>query len=155
MYDQGVRGYFKVTDKVPRPGLDPNAFVLTLGSIGVPAYDAGRRVFVVDIGGLAEPLAARTAPVPGRPAGHRKQIDYAWYDARFGATTSDPKDAAARRALTCGPIPGLLDALDAKMSVGRFFSNIWHSASYTTLHIPSDPGRRRTAVVQIIARSRP
>jgi arabinofuranosyltransferase len=138
-YDRGVRGYFKITDNQPRPGLDPNTLVLTLGSIGVPAYDAGRRVFVVDIGGLAEPLAARTTDVPGRPAGHRKQIDDAWYDARFGATSSNPKDAAARRALTCGPIPGLLEAVDAKMSAGRFFSNIWHSVSYTRLHVPSDP----------------
>jgi arabinofuranosyltransferase len=138
-YDRGVRGYFKVTDKVARPGLDPSRLVLTLGSIGVPAYDAGRRVWVVDIGGLAEPLAARTADVPGRPAGHRKQVDDAWYDARFGATTSNPKDAAARRALTCGPIPGLLQAVDAPMTPGRFFSNIWHSVDYTRLHIPSDP----------------
>ncbi|MDP9331724.1 MAG: hypothetical protein M3Q30_00210, partial [Actinomycetota bacterium] len=78
-YDRGVRGYFNLTDKDPRPGLDPQRFVLTLGSIGVPAYDAGRRIWVVDIGGLAEPLAARTAPVPRRAAGHRKQIDAAWY----------------------------------------------------------------------------
>ena len=139
LYAQGVRGYFKLTDMHPRPGLDPGAFVLTLGSIGVPAYDAGRKVWVVDIGGLAEPLAARTAPVPGRPAGHRKQIDDAWYDARFGATTSNPNDAAARRALTCGPIPGLLGAVDDKLTVGRFFSNIWHSVDYTTMRIPSDP----------------
>ncbi len=148
-YDRGVRGYFKITDKTPRPGLDPNRLVLTLGSIGVPAYDAGRRVWVVDIGGLAEPFAARTDDVPGRPAGHRKQVDDAWYDARFGATTSpttspgatpsNPKDAAARLALTCGPIPGLLEAVDAKMTPGRFLSNIWHSVSYTTLHVPSDP----------------
>ena len=48
-----------------------------------PRTTPGRRIWVVDIGGLAEPLAARTAPVPGRPAGHRKQIDDAWYDARF------------------------------------------------------------------------
>jgi arabinofuranosyltransferase len=140
-YDRGVRGYFKLTDKSPRPSLDPNAFVLTLGSIGVPAYDAGRRVWVIDIGGLAEPLAARTTPVPGRPAGHRKQIDDAWYDARFGTpeTSTSPADAAARRALHCGPIPGLLDAVDAKMTPGRFFSNLWHSVSYTRLRIPSDP----------------
>jgi arabinofuranosyltransferase len=138
-YARGVRGYFKLSDKTPRPGKDPRAFVLTLGSIGVPAYDAGRRIWVVDIGGLAEPLAARTDPIPRRVAGHRKQIDDAWYDARFGATTGNPKDAAARRALTCGPIPGLLDAVDAKMTPGRFLSNIWHSVSYTTLRIPADP----------------
>ena len=141
LYAKGVRGYFKLTDKAPRPGLDPQAFVLTLGSIGVPAYDAGRRIWVVDIGGLAEPLAARTAPVPGRTAGHRKQIDDAWYDARFGsvATSTSPADAAARRTLTCGPIPGLLAAVDAKMTPGRFWSNLWHSVDYTTLKIPSDP----------------
>ena len=138
-YDRGVRGYFRITDKRPRPTLDSNAFVLTLGSIGVPAYDAGRRIWVVDIGGLAEPLAARTAPVPGRPAGHRKQIAEAWYDARFGAVAYDAKDTAARRALTCGPIPGLLEAVDAPMNAGRFLSNLWHSVTYTTMRIPSDP----------------
>lgn len=141
LYAKGVRGYFKLTDKTPRPGLDPNRFVLTLGSIGVPAYDAGRRVWVIDIGGLAEPLAARTAPVPGRPAGHRKQIDDAWYDARFGtpATSTSPEDVAARHALQCGPLPGLLAAVDDKLTPGRFLSNIWHSFSYTRLHVPADP----------------
>jgi arabinofuranosyltransferase len=140
LFRQGVRGYFKVENNVRLPGRDPNAFVLTLGSIGVPAYDAGRRIWVVDIGGLAEPLAARTAPVPGRTAGHRKQIDEAWYDARFGATTNDAGEVlAARRALTCGPLPGLLEAVDAKLTAGRFFSNIWHSVGYTTLRIPTDP----------------
>jgi arabinofuranosyltransferase len=139
LYAAGVRGYFKLVDKSPRPGKDPHAFVLTLGSVGVPAYDAGRKVWVVDIGGLAEPLAARSPPHPDRIAGHRKQIDDAWYDARFGATTSNPNDAAARHALTCGPIPGLLAAVDDKMTPGRFLSNIWHSVSYTRLRIPWDP----------------
>ena len=138
-YKRGVRGFFTVVDKRPRLSLDPDAFVLTLGSIGVPAYDAGTHVFVVDIGVLAEPLAARTAPVPGRQAGHRKQIDDAWYVARFGGPSTDPKVIAARHALTCEPVAGLLQAVDAKLTPGRFFSNIWHSVSYTRLHVPSDP----------------
>ena len=138
-YRRGVRGYFKIADKEPLPALDPHAFVITMGSIGVPAYDAGRRIWVIDIGGLAEPLAARTDPVPGRVAGHRKQIDEAWYDARFGATISTRKDEAARHALTCGPIPDLLQAVDGKMTPGRFFSNLFHSVSYTRLKIPADP----------------
>jgi arabinofuranosyltransferase len=138
-YERGVRGYFKLTDKTPRAALDRRAFVLTLGSIGVPAYDAGQRIWVIDIGGLAEPLAARTDPVPGRAAGHRKQIDDAWYDARFGATVNTPKATAARRALNCGPVRGLLSAVDGKMTPGRFLSNIWHSVSYTRLRIPADP----------------
>jgi arabinofuranosyltransferase len=138
-YKRGVRGYFEVTDKDPRAGHDPDALVLTLGSIGVPAYDAGTHVFVVDIGGLAEPLAARTAPVPGRQAGHRKQIDFSWYTARFGGPSTDPKVLAARRALACGPGAELIAAVDAKLTPGRFLSNIWHSVSLTRLHVPNDP----------------
>jgi arabinofuranosyltransferase len=138
-YKRGVRGFFTVVDKRPRPSRDPHQFVLTLGSIGVPAFDAGTHVWVIDIGGLAEPLAARTAPVPGRQAGHRKQIDDAWYAARFGGPSTDPKVVAARHALTCPPVAGLLQAVDAKMTPARFFSNIWHSVSYTRLHVPSDP----------------
>ncbi|MEY2402651.1 MAG: arabinofuranosyltransferase [Acidimicrobiaceae bacterium] len=140
-YARGVRGYFTVSEKEPRPGKDPTAFVLTLGSIGVPAYDAGRRVWVIDIGGLAEPLAARTEIVPDRPAGHRKQVDPAWYAARFAAPTSSdsPEVIAARRAVGCGPVAGLLDAVDDDLTPGRFLSNIWHSFEYTRLHIPADP----------------
>jgi arabinofuranosyltransferase len=138
-YAHGVRGYFRITDKTPQVGRDPDALVLTLGSIGVPAYDAGTHVWVIDIGGLAEPLAARTAPIAGRQAGHRKQIDPAWYDARFGGPSTNPKVVAARRALTCGPGAALLQAVDAKMTPGRFLSNLWHSISFTRLHVPSDP----------------
>ena len=140
-YAGGVRGYFTVIAKSPAAALDPNSFVLTLGSIGVPAYDAGRRVWVVDIGGLAEPLAARSDIVPGRPAGHRKQVDEAWYAARFAAPTPDdrPEVLAARRALTCGPVAELLDAVDGDLSPGQFLSNMWHSFSLTRLEIPADP----------------
>jgi arabinofuranosyltransferase len=140
-YATGVRGYFTVDEKQPRPGKDPTAFVLTLGSIGVPAYDAGRRVWVVDIGGLAEPLAARTEIVPDRPAGHRKQVDPAWYAARFAAPTASDSPAviAARRALGCAPVADLLSSVDDDLTPGRFLSNIWHSLEYTRLHIPADP----------------
>ncbi len=138
-YGRGVRGYFRITDKRPRPGKERDAFVLTLGSIGVPAYHAGTHIWVVDIGGLAEPLAARAKPIPGRVAGHRKQVDDAWYDARFGAATGSAKVIAARRALACGPLAGLLDAVDDKLTIGRFFSNIWHSIDYSRLTVPYNP----------------
>jgi len=105
----------------------------------VPAYDAGTNVFVIDIGGLAEPLAARSAPIPNRQAGHRKQVDPAWYDARFGAAVGPPEVQAARRALACEPLRGLLAAIDKPMTVGRFVTNIFQSVSYTRLKVPSDP----------------
>jgi len=146
-YARGVRGYYGIVAKVPAAAADPNAFVLTLGSIGVPAYDAGRHVWVIDIGGLAEPLAARTDPVPGRPAGHRKQVDYAWYDARFAAPS--PNDSAevlaARRALQCGQLHELIAAVDDDLTPARFLSNLWDSFSLTRLHVPASPeeGERR------------
>jgi arabinofuranosyltransferase len=140
-YARGVRGYFPVATTEPLPANDPNAFIYTLGSIGVPAYDAGRKIWVIDIGGLAEPLAARTSITPGRPAGHRKQVDDAWYAARFTPPSpdEDPKITAARHALECGQLKQLMDGVDGGMSVGRFLSNIFDSFSNTRLHVPADP----------------
>lgn len=138
-YDRGVRGYIWVLEAEPRAGRDPDSLVVALGSIGIPAYQVGTDVWVVDIGGLAEPLAARTDPVPGRQAGHRKQIDPAWYDARFGVVGDDPAALDAARAMECEPVDGLLDAVSGDLTPGRFLSNIWHSASYSRLRIPADP----------------
>lgn len=140
-YADGVRGYFDVEAKTPAEALDPNAFILTLGSIGAPAYHAGRRVYVVDIGGLAEPLAARADPIPGRPAGHRKQVDDAWYDARFAVPTPDDSAevVAARHALQCGDIRDLIHAVDADLTPGLFVSNIFDSFGFTTMSVPFDP----------------
>jgi arabinofuranosyltransferase len=142
LYAKGQRGYYRVLSVDPLPGADPDQFVFTLGSIGVPAYDAGRRVWVIDIGGLAEPLAARTGVVPDRPAGHRKQVDPAWYDARFAAP--GPNDTvqviAARHVLAdCRPVSDLMEAVNGDLTVGRFLSNIWHSVEFTRLDIPADP----------------
>jgi arabinofuranosyltransferase len=140
-YARGVRGYYRLEDREPRTASDPDAFVLLLGSIGAPAYNAGRRIWVVDIGGLAEPLAARTTAVPGRAAGHRKEIALAWYDARFTppSPSDSPQVVAARHVLTCPAIADLLDAVDSKLTPGRFLSNLWHSVDYTTLEVPADP----------------
>ncbi len=150
-YARGERGTVKlVGDKVLRTG-DPHKLVVVVGSIGIAGYNAGVNVRVVDIGGLAEPLAARTDPIGGRPAGHRKQVDQAWYTAQFGVPVqtrffgvtvvhADPaKVAAARKALRCAPLSELLEAIDKPLTPKRFLSNIVHSFEYTKLRIPRDP----------------
>ncbi|HEY7069948.1 MAG TPA: hypothetical protein VH479_07545 [Acidimicrobiales bacterium] len=141
IYDAGVRGYIRPLQPLPEAGRDPHALVVALGSIGVPAYQLGTDVWVVDIGGLAEPLAARTDPIPGRQAGHRKQVDDEWYIARFGVVTdaSPPAVQDAAEALQCAPVRDLLDAVDEPLTPGRFLSNMWHSVSYSRLRIPADP----------------
>lgn len=138
-YARGWRGFMRILDTRPRPGKDPDRLAVMMGSIGVPAWVAGREIFVVDIGGLAEPLAARTDPIPNRPAGHRKQVDDQWYWARFGIGGESPKVRAARHALTCQPIKGLIDAVDEPLTPGRFLSNLWHAVPYTFVKIPKSP----------------
>jgi arabinofuranosyltransferase len=139
LYDEGVRGYFRADSEAGRAGHDPDQLVVVLGAIGVPGHRAGPDVWVVDLSGLAEPVAARSEPLLGRPAGHRKLIDTAWYDARFGGSTGDGDVIAARHALSCEPIDDMLDAISEPLTVGRFLSNVWHSVDYTRLTIPSDP----------------
>jgi arabinofuranosyltransferase len=139
LYEQGERGFIPLLARVPVPGRDPDELAATLGSIGIPAYTAGHEVFVVDLAGLAEPLAARTSIVPGRAAGHRKQVDRAWYEARFAADPTGAKARAARRALQCAPLSDLLRAIDEPLTPGRFVSNLWNSFSFTRLHIPANP----------------
>jgi arabinofuranosyltransferase len=138
-YDDGWRGFMRILDTEPRAGRDPRRLAVMMGSIGVPAWVAGVDIFVIDIGGLAEPLAARTDPIPNRPAGHRKQVDDQWYDARFGVGGDTPRIRAARRALGCQPIKGLIAAVDDPLTPGRFVSNLWHAAPYTFMKIPKNP----------------
>ena len=141
-YARGERGTIRLLgNKVIGTG-DPDQLVVILGSIGLAGYNAGVDVRVVDIGGLAEPLAARTDPIDGRPAGHRKQVDQAWYTAQFGVPALDPdpaRVAAAEKALRCAPLSDLLDAIDGPLTPRRFLSNIMHSFEYTGLRVPPDP----------------
>jgi arabinofuranosyltransferase len=139
LYERGERGFLPLLKFRPVPGNDPQRLAASLGSIGIPAYNAGRDVWVVDLSGLAEPLAARTSPVPGRPAGHRKQVDEAWYVARFAEDTSGVKATAAKRALGCGELKDLIEAIDEPMTPGRFLENLVRSPSLTRLHIAADP----------------
>jgi arabinofuranosyltransferase len=144
LYERGGRGFLPIAKFTPVPGQDPKRLAVALGSIGIPAFDAGRDVFIVDMAGLAEPLSARTSTVAGRAAGHRKGVDEAWYFARFAADGQAPqggaaKVAAAERALRCAPVADLLHAIDKPLTPGRFLDNLWHSPSYTFLHIPADP----------------
>ena len=85
----------------------------------------------------------RSRPGPrscrGRAAGHRKQVDGAWYQARFAAHPHGVKAAAAVRALSCSPLSDLIAAIDDPLTPGRFVTNIWKSLSFTRLHIAANP----------------
>jgi hypothetical protein len=139
LYDSGARGYWQIMTPQPLPARDPDDLIVVMGAIGVPGYQMGIDVQVIDIGGLAEPLAARTEPIPGRQAGHRKTLDPAWYRAQFGVEGDDQAQRDAAQAMTCGPVADLLDAVTGELTPGRFLPNVVHSPSYTRLRIPSQP----------------
>lgn len=142
LYAAGERGTIQLLGEQVDASGDPDELVWMLGSIGLAGYNAGIEVHVVDLGGLAEPLAARTDPIPGRPAGHRKQVHPAWQTARFGIlhAGSDPAAVdAAERALECPPLRDLMAAISEPMTPRRFAANLVDSVSLTRLHVPADP----------------
>ncbi|MEU2725014.1 hypothetical protein [Streptomyces smyrnaeus] len=101
---------------------------------------------VVDLLGLGNPLGAHTEPTAHAKAGHEKPLDRAWVVADLTAPGTpvpsgvDPRRvAAARHALTCGPLPDLLASTRAPLTADRFWSNLTGSWSRTHLRIPADP----------------
>jgi arabinofuranosyltransferase len=141
-FTSGQRGVVAIVGEQIVPGGDPTTITILMGSIGLSGYNAGVDVHVVDIGGLAEVLAARSDPIPGRPAGHRKQISDAWYAALYGTPSRQGGEAdvaAAEAALQCPAIAELIDDTTAPLTVGRFFGNIVSALGNTRVHVPFEP----------------
>lgn len=142
-------------DNVPAP------VVAGAGAIGILGYAAGPHVRIVDLLGLADPIASRTRleaitlsngqakNARVRP-GHDKFLPTEWLVARFGAPGTEvlrgsAKSAAwlraAKRALACPKTQRLLSAVTGPLTAGRFFSNIGDSFSFTSLRFSPDPVR--------------
>jgi arabinofuranosyltransferase len=141
-YAAGERGVVAILGDQVIPGGDPTTITVLMGSIGLSSYNAGVDVHVVDIGGLADVLAARSDPMPGRPAGHRKQISDAWYAARYGTPSRQGTEAdvaAAEAALQCPAIAELIEDTTAPLTIGRFFGNIVSALGNTRVHVPFEP----------------
>jgi arabinofuranosyltransferase len=132
--------------------------------IGLKAYAMGTDFDVIDVLGLADPIASHMEP--GSPsmfplAGHEKRLPDAWIAARlttpgapFGrddvSIGSLPPSSAsqfavdiawARATSRCAPIRRLFDAAEAPMSLGRFMANVGNSVPNSSLRIPIDPRR--------------
>jgi arabinofuranosyltransferase len=140
---------------------------VALLGIGVGSYALGPNFNVVDIFGLADPLASHLISTPSptslpRLPGHEKPIPSAWFAARITRDGVEvrPEDlpnvgsplipatkgrefreqvAWARAALRCPEIRGMLDSAEKSLSVGRFLGSIASSFRNTRLRIPADP----------------
>lgn len=130
------------------PGIDAGLVVQT-GVLGMFSYAAGTDVHVVDVHGLADPIAGRLRlEHRGRP-GHEKVLAEAWVVARFAdpgsqlpsAAPSAEAVAAAREALACGRPHQLLEAVQEPLTPERFVRNIIASIGLHSLRIDPDPVR--------------
>ncbi len=136
--------------------------------IGPESYQLGPDVQIVDLLGLADPLAAHLRLAKrGEVAGHEKPLPTPWIVATLtqqGSSISqlnslqrqspqyftpliptasgqnlETQTAWARAALQCPATKGLLASSSTPLTIGTFVSNIYHSLSRTTLRIPPNP----------------
>jgi len=129
-----------------RPDLPPDALIEGV-AIGVFGYILGTDIHVVDLHGLADPVAGRLElTTRGRP-GHEKLLPEAWVVARF----ADPEAplppnaplpetvAAARTALSCDGLRRLLAAATDPLTPGRFVRNVFEAFRLHRFRIPPSP----------------
>ncbi|HEX4703355.1 MAG TPA: hypothetical protein VH352_14610 [Pseudonocardiaceae bacterium] len=140
----GTLWTIKLADGIP----DRSAFFYD--NMGITAAVMPLDGTVIDVNGLASPLAGHLQLGDrGRP-GHEKWLPAAWVLAEYAdpaavATMPDTQDVtraqvqAARHALSCGSIKELMDSVDQPMSAGRFWQNLTGSIDRTSLRIPADP----------------
>ncbi|MER5176820.1 hypothetical protein ABT009_00305 [Streptomyces sp. NPDC002896] len=100
----------------------------------------------IDPQGLAYPLAAHLERTHIGKAGHDKRLPDAWIIADYtdpGTPLPPGVDrgavAAARHALSCGPLAELQDSVRQPMSPERFWRNLTGSWQRTSFRFPSDP----------------
>ena len=121
--------------------------VLQVYSLGIAGATAGLEVAVLDSLGLADPVAARLRlHARGRP-GHEKSLPAEWVIARYAAAGGEPGERVdpasvltARRALACGDLAALDEAVRAPLTFTRFAGNLRRAWRLTTLRVePRDP----------------
>lgn len=120
--------------------------VVFSSSIGIFGYVFDNNVRVVDVHGLADPIAGRLELASrGRP-GHEKVLPEAWIVARVAdpsAAVSGARPmidvAAARGALACGDIADLIGATSGAMTPRRFAHNLVDTFRLHRLRIPPEP----------------
>lgn len=135
---------------IPMSASGPDRLGFFYDNMGIAAAVTPLDGTVVDLHGLATPLAGHLMlQQRGRP-GHEKALTAAWVLAEYadpaavesmtdGPDVTRAQVRAARHALTCGALKELLDSVDQPMSVRRFWDNLVGALARTELRVPSDP----------------
>jgi len=124
------------------PAVDPRLLgQVSQGAMGISGFLLPDNVHLFDVHGLADPFVSRVElKGRGRP-GHEKTLPVAWRLARYTAPQpgEDATIAAARRALRCGALATLEQAVRAPLDASRFYDNLTHARTHTKMRVPSDP----------------
>lgn len=138
-------GFGGVTLDSVTPLAPGSGTVLFLDGIGVSGARAGVDTPVIDLHGLADPLASRMPILrPRGLPGHEKVLPQEWAlaEAASGADRPQlvgPAAGRATEALGCGDVRRLLAAIGGPATPGRLAANLVHAVGFTTLEIPRDP----------------
>lgn len=147
-------------DEAPAPDL--RLPTVATGGIGVFSYALGPRVAILDLNGLADPIAAHLALVRRGYPGHEKLLPAPWVAALLTADDTQPRPEQfpikpsrstpsdpdlpfdvqvqwARTALRCHAIAGIQRSTQGSLGIGKFMSNVVNSLGRTSLRIPSNP----------------
>jgi arabinofuranosyltransferase len=131
--------YVAVPLNRPRYPVAAAFYILGTGGAGTPLDG-----LVVDMHGLSYALGSHQVGDPNGRPGHTKWVVPAWIVAEYSNVTQAPgippaQLAAARKALSCGPLAELDQATQDPLTVGRFVSNFFHSLTLTTFRFSPDP----------------
>jgi len=153
-------------DVTPAPGV--RGPVIATSWIGYVPFALGPNVQILDLFGLADPLAAHLRiSVRGEISGHEKPLPTPWVAALLtaGGSSTDQlsslqhqrpgyfapitpvvsghefavETAWARAALQCPAVKDLREAPSRSLTPGAFISNMVRSVARTTLRIPPNP----------------
>lgn len=115
--------------------------VVAVQMIGILGLAAGPHVFVYDVLGLADPLAARMPELQDGRIGHRRRASVDWYHARHAAPSEsdNPDVQLLRRTLQCGELAELHEAVTAPMTPALFVRNVLRAPRLSRLQIPREP----------------
>ena len=143
LQERGERALVITTEKKPLLDVTPERTTLVSLASGISGYRAGTDVIVHEFNSLGDVVGSHMPPNPGSGPGHRKRKGYPWVIAmttRPGVTAGFDAQRvdAARAALRCGELRDMLEATEAPMTVGRFWSNLIGSVSRTRLSVPRD-----------------
>ncbi|MGH9050230.1 MAG: hypothetical protein ACRDY4_10905 [Acidimicrobiia bacterium] len=160
--DEGV---YYTTTRLDSETVDGRKAEVASYGLGVIGYSLGPDVYVLDLLGLGDPFTSHLELERRGLVGHEKPLPAPWIAARltppgtqlseedfpftplFGvAPLGDPdrapfdeRVARAREVLECPEVERFLDAYSARLTPGRFLSNLVRAPRFTLMRIPPEP----------------